>query len=26
MDEIDLVIGGVVERDPAKNVSPNPRA
>jgi aryl-alcohol dehydrogenase-like predicted oxidoreductase len=26
MDEIDLVIGGLVERDPAKNASPNPRA
>ena len=26
MEEIDLVIGGLVERDPAKNVSPNPRA
>jgi aryl-alcohol dehydrogenase-like predicted oxidoreductase len=26
MAEIDAVLNGVVERDPAKNASPNPRA
>jgi hypothetical protein len=26
MDEIDLALGSVVERDPAKTVSPRPRA
>jgi hypothetical protein len=26
MDEIDMVLGAVVEKDPAKTVSPKPRA